>query len=287
MLNLMQRTSGIATLTSPRYVDEIKVRLASKILDTLQDTFPAFASSISTRSGAAAERITASISPTGILIKNNHITLGGGIEKVLTRARERRKPGQTIDIEVRNRNELAPLALDNGAESLLLDNMTPADVKKSVEFVRERGLKILIEASGSCITSRTSVNTFPRGSGLHFCRRAHPFRCRCRPLDAHHRGDLLEQCRRRTPHGSTTPSTCRSLDVALAGSRFAGNLHFFPSIHSTNTHAMQQAESGAPDGSVYFADEQTAGRGRSARPGLRLRLWTLRFDSPPPAHRPR
>lgn len=55
-----------------------------------------------------------------------------------------------------------------------------------------------------------------------------------------------------------------ALDSALAGSRFAGKLHFFPAIASTNTYAMQQADAGAPDGSVYFADEQTGGRGRGA-----------------------
>jgi BirA family biotin operon repressor/biotin-[acetyl-CoA-carboxylase] ligase len=67
------------------------------------------------------------------------------------------------------------------------------------------------------------------------------------------------------------PFDLPALNAALAGSRFAGNIQFFPSIHSTNTHAMQQAESGAPDGSVYLADEQTAGRGRGAH------AWT----SPP------
>jgi BirA family transcriptional regulator, biotin operon repressor / biotin---[acetyl-CoA-carboxylase] ligase len=56
----------------------------------------------------------------------------------------------------------------------------------------------------------------------------------------------------------------RALDAALRGSRFEGKLHFFPEIGSTNSHAMQQAEAGAPDGSVYFADEQSAGRGRGA-----------------------
>lgn len=50
--------------------------------------------------------------------------------------------------------------------------------------------------------------------------------------------------------------------MALAGSRFAGKLHYFPSIASTNTHAMEAANAGAPDGCVYFADEQTSGRGR-------------------------
>jgi BirA family transcriptional regulator, biotin operon repressor / biotin---[acetyl-CoA-carboxylase] ligase len=60
------------------------------------------------------------------------------------------------------------------------------------------------------------------------------------------------------------PYDLAALDAELAGSRFAGNLHFFPSIASTNTHAMQQADAGAADGGVYFADEQTLGRGRGA-----------------------
>jgi BirA family biotin operon repressor/biotin-[acetyl-CoA-carboxylase] ligase len=45
---------------------------------------------------------------------------------------------------------------------------------------------------------------------------------------------------------------------------FAGKLHHFAEIGSTNTHAMREAETGAPHGSVYLADAQTAGRGRGA-----------------------
>ena len=67
------------------------------------------------------------------------------------------------------------------------------------------------------------------------------------------------------------PLDLSDLNAALAGTRFAGQLHFFPSIDSTNSHAMRQADAGAPDGSVYFSDEQTAGRGRGAH------AWT----SPP------
>ncbi|MGH7042608.1 MAG: biotin--[acetyl-CoA-carboxylase] ligase [Acetobacteraceae bacterium] len=55
-----------------------------------------------------------------------------------------------------------------------------------------------------------------------------------------------------------------SLNAALEGTRFHDKLHLFASIHSTNTHAIGESEAGAPDGSVYFADEQTAGRGRGA-----------------------
>lgn len=53
-----------------------------------------------------------------------------------------------------------------------------------------------------------------------------------------------------------------SLDHALAATPFAGKLHHFSSIGSTNTYAMQKAQEGAEGDSVYFADEQTAGKGR-------------------------
>ena len=52
------------------------------------------------------------------------------------------------------------------------------------------------------------------------------------------------------------------LEAALSGTIFAGNLHFSPVTGSTNTDAMAEARGGAPHGSVYFADEQLAGRGR-------------------------
>jgi BirA family transcriptional regulator, biotin operon repressor / biotin---[acetyl-CoA-carboxylase] ligase len=53
-----------------------------------------------------------------------------------------------------------------------------------------------------------------------------------------------------------------ALNAELAGSIFAGNLHFSPVTDSTNTDAVEAARAGAPHGSVYFADEQLAGRGR-------------------------
>lgn len=144
ILNLMQRMSGIATLTR-RYVDEVE-ETGAKVLDT-RKTIPGLRilDKYAVRCGGGENhRIDLS---DGILIKNNHISLGGGIEKVLERAKQLRKPGQTIDIEVRNMQEMS-LALDHGAESLLLDNMTPAEVKKAVAAVRDRGLDIPTEASG-------------------------------------------------------------------------------------------------------------------------------------------
>jgi len=53
-----------------------------------------------------------------------------------------------------------------------------------------------------------------------------------------------------------------ALESDLAGTIHAGKLHFSPTTGSTNTDAVTAGRNGAPHGSVYFADEQTAGRGR-------------------------
>ncbi len=60
----------------------------------------------------------------------------------------------------------------------------------------------------------------------------------------------------------TDTYSLRTLNDALRGTPFAGKLHHFATIHSTNACALEQAQQDAPTGSVYFADEQTAGRGR-------------------------
>ena len=53
-----------------------------------------------------------------------------------------------------------------------------------------------------------------------------------------------------------------ALETALAGTLFAGKLHYAPSTASTNSDALAAARSAAPHGSVYFSDEQRGGRGR-------------------------
>jgi BirA family transcriptional regulator, biotin operon repressor / biotin---[acetyl-CoA-carboxylase] ligase len=53
-----------------------------------------------------------------------------------------------------------------------------------------------------------------------------------------------------------------ALNAALQGTLFEGKLYHFPVIDSTNAAAIAVAQEGAPAGSVYFANEQTAGRGR-------------------------
>lgn len=58
------------------------------------------------------------------------------------------------------------------------------------------------------------------------------------------------------------------LESSLAGTSFAGKLNYAPVTESTNSDALAAARNGAPHGSVFFADEQTAGRGRGGHQWL-------------------
>jgi nicotinate-nucleotide pyrophosphorylase (carboxylating) len=145
ILNLMQRMSGISTATR-EFVDAVAGTKA-KVLDT-RKTVPGLRllDKYAVRCGGGeSHRFDLS---DGILIKSNHFALGGGIAKVVARALEERTPGQVVTCEVRNLTELDQ-ALTAGAESLLLDNMSPAETKKAVGIVRSRGLTIPLEASGA------------------------------------------------------------------------------------------------------------------------------------------
>jgi nicotinate-nucleotide pyrophosphorylase (carboxylating) len=133
MLNLMQHLSGIATLTR-KYVDAIHGTHAH-VLDT-RKTVPGLRvlEKYAVQCGGGTNhRIDLA---SGILIKNNHISLGGGLPKVLTQALELRRKGQRVEVEVRSPRELEE-ALEFGAEAILLDNMTPKEVKRSVERIKE------------------------------------------------------------------------------------------------------------------------------------------------------
>jgi nicotinate-nucleotide pyrophosphorylase (carboxylating) len=68
----------------------------------------------------------------GVLIKNNHIALAGGIVPALEHAVRNRRGSQIIEVEVRTMEELE-LALSHGAEAILLDNMSIEDVRRAVE----------------------------------------------------------------------------------------------------------------------------------------------------------
>jgi len=82
-----------------------------------------------------------------VLIKNNHISLAGGVVPALQRALKNRRGSQLIEIEVRSLDELK-LVLENGAEAVLLDNMSREQVRQAVELVSSLDRRIPLEASG-------------------------------------------------------------------------------------------------------------------------------------------
>lgn len=144
ILNIMQRMSGIATLTR-KYVDAVEGTNAV-ILDT-RKTAPGLRMldkySV-TCGGGHNHRLDLS---DGILIKNNHIALAGGVVPALERALTNRRGSEMVEIEVRSLDELDQV-LQQGAEAVLLDNMTPEQIRQAVERVRKSGKPVPLEASG-------------------------------------------------------------------------------------------------------------------------------------------
>src|SRR3954452_12881957 len=147
ILNLMQHMSGIATLTRT-YVDAIHGTHA-RILDT-RKTVPGLRGVDKYAvlcGGGTNHRLDLA---SGILIKNNHIALGGGLRTALENALARRKSGQRVQVEVRSMADLED-ALAHGAEAILLDNMTPDQAKACVERIKRESRWTPTEASGGIV----------------------------------------------------------------------------------------------------------------------------------------
>jgi nicotinate-nucleotide pyrophosphorylase (carboxylating) len=88
------------------------------------------------------------------MLKDNHIAYAGGIEKALQRTKEYLKEtGKDLNIEIETQNleELAKVLEVGGADYIMLDNMSPEDMRKAVKMVNKR---IPLEASGG-ITKET------------------------------------------------------------------------------------------------------------------------------------
>ena len=144
ILNFLQRMSGVATLTR-QFVDAVSGTKA-RILDT-RKTVPGLRviDKYGVRCGGGQNhRLDLS---DGVLIKNNHIALAGGIKPALERAHHNRRGSQPIEIEVRTLAEME-LALTHGAEALLLDGMSVEDVRRAVELCSKREKRIPVECAG-------------------------------------------------------------------------------------------------------------------------------------------
>ena len=140
-LNLLQRLSGVATLTAS-FVKAVEGTGAT-IVDTRKTT-PGLRAleKYAVRVGGGGNHRMALYD--GALIKENHIVAAGGIAAAVSRARQYVPHTLKVEVEVRDLEEVAE-ALEAGAEILLLDNMDLEQLRAAVELVAGRAVT---EASG-------------------------------------------------------------------------------------------------------------------------------------------
>jgi nicotinate-nucleotide pyrophosphorylase (carboxylating) len=139
-LNILQRLSGIATLTS-MYVHKIK-GLKAKIVDTRKTTpCQRFMEKYAVRMGGGGNHRFGLFD--GILIKDNHIEAVGSIKEAVKLAKSSHHLAK-IEVEVENLYDLKE-AIKAGADIVMLDNMSVSDIKEAVKISNGR---VLLEASG-------------------------------------------------------------------------------------------------------------------------------------------
>ncbi len=139
MLNIMQRMSGIATMTA-KYMERLK-GLKTKVLDTRKTT-PGMRmlEKEAVRIGGGMNHRIGLFDM--ILLKDNHIDFAGGIANAINKANEyikaNHKDGMKIEIEVRNFDELDEALATGHVDRIMLDNFTPENTKKAVDIVAGR-----------------------------------------------------------------------------------------------------------------------------------------------------
>ena len=147
-LNFVQRLSGVATAAAAyaRLMEGTQCR----VLDTRKTT-PGLRrlEKQAAHAGGATNHRHGLFD--AVLIKNNHITAAGSVRAALEKTREAQVP---VEIEVRTREELDE-ALSHGATHLLLDNLTPAEAREWIAYIRSVKQGVTIELSGG-ITLETA-----------------------------------------------------------------------------------------------------------------------------------
>jgi nicotinate-nucleotide pyrophosphorylase (carboxylating) len=143
-LNLLQRLSGIATLTR-KYVRAIEGTNA-QIVDTRKTTpgLRMLEKYAVLSGGARNHRLGLD---DGVLIKDNHIALAGGVGAAVERARSAVGHLHKIEIEVSTEKDLRE-AINSGADILLLDNLSPEETARMVTLARELSPLVTLESSG-------------------------------------------------------------------------------------------------------------------------------------------
>ena len=138
MLNVMQRMSGIATMTR-RYVKQLE-GTRTRVLDTRKTTpgLRMLEKAAVKIGGGVNHRIGLFDM---ILLKDNHVDFAGGIDKAIQRAKEycqAKGKDLKIEIEVRNFDELNQVLAIGGVDRIMLDNFTPENTRKAVEIIAGR-----------------------------------------------------------------------------------------------------------------------------------------------------
>jgi nicotinate-nucleotide pyrophosphorylase (carboxylating) len=143
-LNLMQRLSGIATLTNS-FVAKVEGTNA-RIVDTRKTTpgLRMLEKYAVTVGGGFNHRFGLD---DGILIKDNHIALTGGVRRAIELARAGAPHLMKIEVEVANSDQLRD-AIAARADVIMLDNMTPNAIRESVALVRDQVPGTIVEVSG-------------------------------------------------------------------------------------------------------------------------------------------
>ncbi len=165
-LNILQRLSGIATLTS-KYVKAVE-GLPVKILDT-RKTAPGLRvlDKYAVSAGGGYNHRFGLFD--GVLIKDNHIRMAGGVSKAVETVRKKYRQKYKIEVETSDFEEVRE-ALVSGADIIMLDNMTPEQMKKAVGLIAGNAL---VEASGGITlksvrkVAETGVDFISVGSLTH------------------------------------------------------------------------------------------------------------------------
>ena len=166
ILNFLQHLSGVATLTR-RFVAAV-AGTACKIIDT-RKTLPGFRlldKYAVTQGGGTNHRLGLD---DGVLIKDNHIAVCGGVGATVRQARSRASALLRIEVECTTLTEVQE-ALDARADIILLDNMATSQISEAVRLVSGRAL---LEASGNmslervCEVAETGVDFISVGALTH------------------------------------------------------------------------------------------------------------------------
>ena len=133
-LNYLQRMSGIATYT--RSIVDLLEGSKTRLLDTRKTTpnmrvFEKYAVKVG---GGCNHRYNLS---DGILLKDNHIGAAGSVAKAIEMAKEYAPFVRKIEIEVENR-EMVKEAVEAGADIIMLDNMTPDEMREAIKIIDGR-----------------------------------------------------------------------------------------------------------------------------------------------------